>query len=586
MSHDEGRVSRLALIDELIRRSPKNPELYVVKARELLDASRADDAVVELNVAIAMDPANFPAWLARGEAHLQAGRYDQAVSDFSTALRFEPEDQRAAAGREMAIQHGGAAAPPENAPANDEGSADMDRNADAPRESRAAAPAPRTPSPDASQPAVATPSPPTLLYFRIRQHFGEIDLGDLIVLERSYPAALRPDLQLALESWTLQRVAALGETAHFCGKPYSHVGELLTPNPRHTTESMPAMYEDLAIAKRVSVRCLTGGCWLLTDDEMPYLLLLSLGERGTVTIQIAVPNTIDGKVLADELVAQFHLATHDKSMLKGATVTLGGNGRYEGCSSPFTLVAFDAPRVVSREGVILPEATLDTVESNVLGFLRVREGLIARGLPARKRMLLFGPPGTGKSQAIHYLLSAAPSEGDQLQTRFIMPPLEAELFPIYLDLARRFQPSILVMENIEVMAGQELMEILHQMRDVPSDTRIVFLLTASQPKEKVRTPTWAAGYIDQAIEIGLPNADCRARLVRRFAGDISDDLAHRIVDETEGSSGAFLEELVRRATQSRLSRTADGPVDADDLERAWHELHQNDDVGDIGFHAS
>jgi ATP-dependent 26S proteasome regulatory subunit len=71
---------------------------------------------------------------------------------------------------------------------------------------------------------------------------------------------------------------------------------------------------------------------------------------------------------------------------------------------------------VAREQLILPQATLATLDHNVAGFMAVRDELKSMHFRARKGLLFYGPPGTGKTHTIHYLASQLPDHTTLLVT--------------------------------------------------------------------------------------------------------------------------------------------------------------------------
>jgi hypothetical protein len=85
------------------------------------------------------------------------------------------------------------------------------------------------------------------------------------------------------------------------------------------------------------------------------------------------------------------------------------------------------------------------------------------------------------------------------------------------------------------------------------------------------------GRVDQAVEIALPDAACRARLVDLYAEEIPISAAQRddLVDRLDGVSAAFVKELMRRA--SVLAAIAGRVANHDDLVAALDELY-----GDAG----
>ncbi|MGP4085893.1 tetratricopeptide repeat protein [Streptomyces sp. KR55] len=63
---------------------------HTYRGLHLYLADRDDEALTELDRALATDPDNADAWAYRGDVHRWLEHTDQAVSDFTTALRLEP----------------------------------------------------------------------------------------------------------------------------------------------------------------------------------------------------------------------------------------------------------------------------------------------------------------------------------------------------------------------------------------------------------------------------------------------------------------------------------------------------------------
>ena len=94
------------------------------------------------------------------------------------------------------------------------------------------------------------------------------------------------------------------------------------------------------------------------------------------------------------------------------------------------------------------------------------------------------------------------------------------------------------------------------------DADILFVLTTNRPD--ILEPALAArpGRIDQAIEVPLPDAECRIRLLSLYAHGLQvadgvlpaehNDNSNFLVERTKGASAAFIRELVRKATYPRL----------------------------------
>jgi cell division protease FtsH len=126
-------------------------------------------------------------------------------------------------------------------------------------------------------------------------------------------------------------------------------------------------------------------------------------------------------------------------------------------------------------------------------------------------------------------------------------------------LARLLQPATLVLEDVDLIAQERteqsvgantvLFELLNQMDGLGDDADILFLLTTNRPA--LLEPALAArpGRVDLAVEVPLPDADCRRRLIDLYGAGLTLHLADpaRLVARTAGVSGAFIRELLRKA---------------------------------------
>ena len=235
---------------------------------------------------------------------------------------------------------------------------------------------------------------------------------------------------------------------------------------------------------------------------------------------------------------------------------------------------------VEREQVILPEKTLALLERNVIRFVEQRPKLAKLGMATKKGLLFFGPPGTGKTHTIHYLARAI--EG---QTTFLIAAEQVGLLGDYMTLARLFQPSMVVIEDVDLIArdrttmqsaGEEVLlnKLLNEMDGLKQESDILFVLTTNRPEKLEEALAARPGRIDQAIEFPLPDAEGRAKLVALYSRQVKVPaaVAALVVKKADGVSGSFIKELMRRATQFYLERGGRGPLGAADVENAIEEM--------------
>jgi len=209
---------------------------------------------------------------------------------------------------------------------------------------------------------------------------------------------------------------------------------------------------------------------------------------------------------------------------------------------------------VKRSDIILQSGVLEQVERLTVEFSERAEQLKACGRHIKRGLLLYGPPGTGKTYTAMYLASSMQERTVLLMTGRGMGLLESTV-----ALARTLAPAMVILEDVDLIGEERsqqngcsvplLFELLNQMDGLASDIDIIFLLTTNRPE--ILEPALASrpGRIDQALEIPLPDAECRKRLFELYGQGLEvhiedlDSLAAR----TEGASAAFIKELFRRA---------------------------------------
>jgi ATP-dependent 26S proteasome regulatory subunit len=94
------------------------------------------------------------------------------------------------------------------------------------------------------------------------------------------------------------------------------------------------------------------------------------------------------------------------------------------------------------------------------------------------------------------------------------------------------------------------------MDGLAEDVDVLFVLTTNRPE--ILEPALAArpGRIDLAIEVPLPDADCRRRLLELYGRGLKLELTEpdKLIARTEGASGAFIRELAALRARMRPSQ--------------------------------
>lgn len=220
--------------------------------------------------------------------------------------------------------------------------------------------------------------------------------------------------------------------------------------------------------------------------------------------------------------------------------------------------------------VILPAGVLDSIERHVISVTSHAERLRAVGQHLKRGLLLHGLPGTGKTHTVRYLMSRMRDCTVIVLTGHAMRFLEPAA-----ALARRLQPSMLILEDVDLVAldrdfsddgNPMLFSLLDAMDGIGADADVTFVLTTNRVAMLERALAQRPGRVDLAVEIPLPGAQDRERLLRLYSGSmrLDADLAP-VVEATEGVTASYIKELLRRAVLAafRVSSDAQSLTDAD-----------------------
>lgn len=244
------------------------------------------------------------------------------------------------------------------------------------------------------------------------------------------------------------------------------------------------------------------------------------------------------------------------------------------------LVRFQPRPSLGADEVVLPAGVLAAVEQHVVLAGSRAEKLREAGQHLKRGLLLHGPPGTGKTHTVRYLLGRLTGS-----TVVIMSGQALQLLGAATTLARRLQPSVVVVEDVDLIAEDRsftpggnplLFQLLNEMDGVGADADITFVLTTNRVEALEHALTDRPGRVDLAVEIPRPDANARERLLRLYTRDVTLDLAdpEPLVSATEGTTASFIRELARRAVLHALDRGGDGQVRLDEatLRAALDEL--------------
>jgi len=380
------------------------------------------------------------------------------------------------------------------------------------------------------------------------------DAIDHSVVSRDLAPFEHVNLQVAIDAWSARpgrtvEVRGVTMPPHFGGLSLQQIvaGESLPP----LRLTAPALV-DLPNGPGSTLGCLKLALLLVTDSHDRYVVMIQAvsDHHQSLEIEIAgLPVAQAQRVLADLDQLRAELNVYRGHLLE---VTLGPMGNVE--------LAFAPAPGVGREDVVLPDTVLGRVERHALAVASHREALLAAGQHLKRGLLLYGPPGTGKTHTTRYLLGQMTG-----YTRLVLTGRSLIAVGSVTDMARALAPSVVVLEDVDLVAEERslgpssspvLFDLLDAMDGAAPDADLLFLLTTN--RADLLEPALAArpGRVDVAVEIDLPDAAARERLLTLYGQNVPLALTRADVDlaieRTDGTTASFLKEVIRRAVLEAL----------------------------------
>ena len=395
------------------------------------------------------------------------------------------------------------------------------------------------------------------------------------VVSRDLPRFEHVNLQTALNAWSGQagrvvEVRGVALPPHYGGLSLQQLvaGEGMPP----LRLTAPALV-DLPSGPETTLACLRLALLLVADQDGRYVVMMQGPGDHHPGLQIEVAGLpVD---MAQRLLARLDQLRAELNVYRGhlLDVALDGMGG--------VVLAFAAAPGLSRDDVVLPGSVLTRVERHALGVAAHRQALLAAGQHLKRGLLLYGPPGTGKTHTTRYLLGQMTG-----YTRLVLTGRSLVAVGAVTDLARELLPAVVVLEDVDLVAEERsrgpssspvLFDLLDAMDGAGPDADLLFLLTTN--RADLLEPALAArpGRVDVAVEIALPDAAARRRLLTLYGHGVplalTDEDVSAAIERTEGTTASFLKELIRRAVLEALH---DDPaltsVTGSHLNRALNDL--------------
>jgi hypothetical protein len=420
---------------------------------------------------------------------------------------------------------------------------------------------------------------------RVADHVG-VEPARLPVVSEDFEAWDQPNLQLALDAYLgangrrHELVGIASDTKSYAGIDLADlIARRAGSGSTFAEGSVDYVNIDTADG---SLACINFGLLLIHDGSTPLVALVGntagrqMRSDRPLRLQVMAPDIRAAQRTLREI--RDHMDRLDIYRGNVISLEMPRQGPYILPGTPAAVLFHRFP-TIPRQNVILPDGLLDRLEQHTAVFAEHSAELVRLGRSLKRGILLYGPPGTGKTHTVMYLSGLMAGRTVVLVTgRF------QSLISTAAALARRLAPSMLVLEDVDLVAedramrsGEQLpllFELLNEMEGLREDADVIFLLTTN--RAEVLEPALASrpGRIDLAVELPLPDADGRRRLLHLYTRGLTVTEAdlEAFVPRTEGVSPAFIKEFIRKAVLLSATAGNGGRIERRHFDTALAEL--------------
>ena len=426
----------------------------------------------------------------------------------------------------------------------------------------------------------AAPTGAPALIPPIAEHLSA-DPHRLPVVTEEVPSHLYVDLDIALglaqDFGGSHRLLGVGGGEQ---RRHSSLSEILETAGRYGQFPLGAVdYISIPTGPDTTRQAVAFGLRLFTFDNSPVVVLQRSAEprfgHSSARMEILTP----GDGVAARLIARVRELMLEHSVLRGQVLSLGGSTYEPGIGG----ITFHRRPTLTPDEIVLPAGVLERVFRHVAGVARHRERLRSAGQHLKRGMLLHGPPGSGKTHTVRFLVGSLPD-----LTVILLAGPSIQFVSEAAQMARALQPALVVLEDCDLVAesrdhfaGEQplLFAVLETLDGLSDDADVAFLLTTNRASVLEPALAQRPGRVDLAVEVPLPDRAARRRLIELYARSLrfSDEALDSAAAMTEGTTASFAKELVRRSVLIAAGSDRDA-TDADLRESLAEMLSESEEI--------
>ncbi len=293
-----------------------------------------------------------------------------------------------------------------------------------------------------------------------------------------------------------------------------------------------------------------------SGDNQNDTIILRIKYQYT-TSEAIIEYTVKNPETADQIKQEINQYSHEKSIYKNKVLEVSVEREISDelgeIEQPVQLkINFKTIIPIQDDDIILDKEIQEMIQRNVFDYHEKRDIFLKHGLPAKKAILFFGPPGTGKTFTSQYIYNKLKNI-----TTIVVTGSSLGRIKSVCNLAHVLQPSLVIIEDVDLiftsreinMYSSALGDFMDELDGFQKDDAVIFILTTNAIERLEPAIKDRPGRISQCIYFAPPGNSLRERYIKKYIKiyDYNDLNIKEIIEMTKGASQAFLKELIQRA---------------------------------------
>lgn len=192
----------------------------------------------------------------------------------------------------------------------------------------------------------------------------------------------------------------------------------------------------------------------------------------------------------------------------------------------------------------LPDPVTDMLLAEFVGFWGAVDKLVNLGLTVKRGIMLYGPPGSGKTSALQKMAAHMIREKNGVVVMIDRPDFAVQCLHVLRKIEPK-RPLICVYEDLDALVerfGQN--EYLAMLDGETQIANVVNVATTNYPERLDKRFVDRPGRFDRVQHVGMPSLEARRTYFKAKAPDIDEVTRERWAKVSKGWSIAHLRELI------------------------------------------